>query len=84
MHEGRLCLDPEKDLDYVCASGLASVAPRLLDCRVQIECINGKLVASPGGVVELCGDVVRLHRDKVVVDPDEVPELCAIEPLSLV
>jgi flavin reductase (DIM6/NTAB) family NADH-FMN oxidoreductase RutF len=84
MRKGRLCLDPEKDLSFQCATGLISVAPRLLDCRVQIECINGNLVASSGVELELCGDVVRLHRDKVVLDPDEVPDLCAIEPLSLV
>ncbi len=82
MRQGRLCLNPETDLNYKCMSGVASVAPRLVDCRVQIECINGVLVDS-GGEVELCGDVVRLHRDRTVVDPGEIPDLCAIEPLSL-
>lgn len=79
---GQLCLHAENDLKYDCMSGIASVAPRLINCRVQIECVNGKLIDS-GGEIELCGDVVRLHRDQVVIVPGQIPDLCAIEPLGL-
>jgi hypothetical protein len=48
---------------------------------VQIECLGGKLVDA-GFDVELCGDVVRVHREKVVIDPVDIPDLCAINPLS--
>lgn len=82
MCRGRLCLNAEDDLNYHSTSGVAAVAPRLIDCRVQIECVNGKLVES-GRDVELCGDVVRLHRGQTVINPGEIPDLCAIEPFSL-
>lgn len=81
MCRGKLCLSAEVDLGQTCASGVAVAAPRLLDCAVQIECVGGKLVDA-GFDVELCGDVVRVHRDKVVIDPVDIPDLCAIHPLS--
>lgn len=81
MKLGRLCLYAETDLGFQCTSGIASVAPRLLDCLVQVECINGKLMES-GTETELCGDVVRLHRDQVTINPNDIPDLCAIQPLS--
>jgi len=77
--QGEFCLNTQ-DLGYTCVSGVAAVAPRLLDCAVQIECVGGRLVDSDFDV-ELCGRVVRLHRDQVVIDPTEVSELCAIQPL---
>jgi flavin reductase (DIM6/NTAB) family NADH-FMN oxidoreductase RutF len=81
MCHGKLCLNVEFDLNQACASGVAVVAPRLLDCAVQIECRGGRLVDA-GFDVELCGDVVRVHREKVVTDPVDIPDLCAIHPLS--
>jgi hypothetical protein len=48
---------------------------------VQIECQGGKLVDT-GFDVELCGNVVRVHREKAVIDPLDIPDLCAIYPLS--
>ncbi len=81
MRTGRLCLDVKADLDYNCQSGIASVAPRLISCMVQLECINGRLVES-GGESELCGDVVRLHRGRSVLNPIEIPDLCAIQPFG--
>ena len=80
MRRGSLCLNAEEALGYSCVSGIASAAPRLLDCAVQIECVSGRLVES-GFDAELCGDVVRVHRDKVIVDPADIPDLCAIQPL---
>lgn len=81
MKYGRLCLKAEDDLGYSCTSGIAAVAPRLVECRVQLECINGQLVDSAVDR-ELCGDIVRLHRDQTIVDPSKIPDLCAINPLS--
>ena len=81
MGRGKLCLDVEVDLNQTCASGVAVVAPRLLDCAVQIECRGGQLIDT-GFDVELCGNVVRVHREKVVTDPVDIPDLCAIHPLS--
>jgi flavin reductase (DIM6/NTAB) family NADH-FMN oxidoreductase RutF len=81
MYQGKLCLHAEADLGYACASGVAAVAPRLLDCAVQIECAGGRLVDG-GPEAELCGDVVRMHRDQVIIDPADIPDLCAICPLS--
>ena len=81
MRRGNLCLKPEIDLGETCAPGVVAVAPRLLDCAVQIECVSGKLV-DVGFDVELCGDVVRVHREKVVIDPVDISDLCAIHPLS--
>ena len=82
MRQGRLCLNAEIDLGYGCVSGVTAVAPRLLDCAVQIECAGGKLVDA-GFDAELCGDVVRMHRDQVAIDPIDIPDLCAINPLSV-
>jgi flavin reductase (DIM6/NTAB) family NADH-FMN oxidoreductase RutF len=81
MLNGKLCLQVETDLGYSWSPGIASVAPRLLDCAVQIECVGGRLVDT-GFDAELCGDVMRLHRCQVVIDPVDVPDLCAIHPLS--
>lgn len=81
MAEGRLCLNTATDLGLESVSGLAALAPRLLACAVQIECIAGKLVDG-GFEAELGGDVVRLHRGRVVVDPSDVPDICALQPLS--
>ena len=79
MGSGGGCLNIQ-DLGYTCVSGVAAVAPRLLDCAVQIECVGGRLVDS-GFDVELCGRVVLMHREQMVIDPTEIPELCAIQPL---
>ena len=80
MSQGKLCLNAREALGYACTSGVAAVAPRLLDCAVQIECRSGRLIDSAFDT-ELCGDVVRVHRDKVVVDAIDIPDLCAIQPL---
>ena len=74
-------LNAEVDLGQTCEPGVVAAAPRLLDCAVQIECVAGKLVDASFDV-ELCGDVVRVHREKVVIDPVDIPDLCAIYPLS--
>lgn len=81
MAEGKLCLNAETDLGLECVSGLAALAPRLLDCAVQIECVAGKLFDT-GFEAELGGDVVRLHRGHMIVDPFEIPDLCVVQPLS--
>ncbi|MGK2907614.1 MAG: hypothetical protein ACSLFH_14910 [Desulfuromonadales bacterium] len=81
MSQGRLCFDPEADLDYACAPGVVAVAPRLLGCAVQIECVGGRQVDACFEV-DLCGDVVRVHREMTVIDPLDIPDLCAIYPLS--
>ncbi len=80
MRQGSLCLNAEGSLGYSCVSGIVAAAPRLLNCAVQIECVSGRLVESDFDA-ELCGDVVRVHRDNVVVDPVDIPDLCAIQPL---
>ena len=82
MRQGRLCLNAEADLGYRCVSGIAAVAPRLLDCAVQIECVGGRLIDT-GFDTELSGEVVRVHRDQVIIDPADIPDLCAINPLSV-
>ena len=79
MSQGQLYLNTQA-LDYVCVSGVAAVAPRLLDCAVQIECVGGRLVDS-GFDAEICGDVVRVHRDDDVINPAEIPDICAFQPL---
>lgn len=79
LGQGEFCLNT-LDLGYAFVTGVVAVAPRLLDCAVQIECVGGRLVDSDFDV-ELCGCVVRLHRNQVVIDPAEIPELCAIQPL---
>lgn len=81
MAKGKWCLNAETDLGLACVSGVAALAPRLLECAVQIECVAGKLV-DDGFEAELGGDVVRVHRGRVVIDPAEIPDLCAIQPLN--
>ena len=81
VSRGRLCLSVEDDLGYICQTGVTSVAPRLVDCMVQIECVKGHLVEATADV-ELCGDAVRLHRDDRVIDLSRVVDLCAINPLG--
>ncbi len=80
-HQGKLCLHADEELGYLCMLGASAVAPRLVDCAVQIECVGGRLVDG-GFDAELCGDVVRVHRDKVVIDPRDILDLCAIYPLT--
>lgn len=81
MGEGRICLNAEEDMAYSCSSGIAAVAPRLLECAVQIECVGSRL-AETSFDAELSGDVARVHREGVNLDPIDIPDLCAIHPLS--
>lgn len=81
MANGKLCFTEGEELSLTSVAGLVADAPRLLDCAVQIECTGGALVES-GVDVELCGNVARVHRDQVVIDPGEVSDLCAVQPLS--
>ena len=81
MSQGKLCFNAELDLGYACVPGTAAVAPRLLDCAVQIECVGGRLIDA-GFEADLCGDVARVHRGTVVIDSVDIPDLCAIYPLS--
>jgi flavin reductase (DIM6/NTAB) family NADH-FMN oxidoreductase RutF len=80
MSQGKLCLNAQDSLGYTCSSGVVAIAPRLLDCAVQIECLAGRLIDSDFDT-ELCGDVVRVHRDGIVIDTTDIPDLCAIQPL---
>lgn len=80
MADGKFCLHAEEDLDYSCLSGIGAKAPRLLECAVQIECVGGRLLETDFDV-ELCGDVVRVHREGVNLDPLRIPDLCAVYPL---
>jgi len=81
MSNDQFCLRAEADLNFTCTTGVAAVAPRLSECAVQIECIRGRLV-DVGFDLELCGDVARVHRGAFAVDPSDIPDLCAIQPLS--
>lgn len=81
MSKGKLCFSEGEELNLDSVAGLVAVAPRLFDCAVQIECVDGNLFES-GVDVELCGDVVRVHRGEVVIDPEKIPDLCAVQPLS--
>jgi flavin reductase (DIM6/NTAB) family NADH-FMN oxidoreductase RutF len=80
MGKGKFCLLAEEELAYSCLPGVAATAPRLLECAVQIECVGGCLIET-GFDAELCGDVARVHRDGVNLDPLEIPDICAIYPL---
>lgn len=81
IRQGKLCLDAEVDLRQTCVKGTSAVAPRLIDCAVQLECVAGALSDS-GYDTELSGEVVRLHRGGVTIAMAEVKDLCAIQPLS--
>lgn len=81
LHNGEFCLHAEKGLTYSCVSGIAAVAPRLLECAVQIECVGGRLLETTFDA-ELCGDVARVHRDGINLDPLDIPDICAIHPLN--
>jgi len=81
IKSGRVCLTADDGVCLRSASGLSAVAPLLLECVIQIECVGGVLIQSEVDV-ELCGDVVRIHRHQAVVDPSEIPDVCAINPLS--
>ena len=80
VYQGKFCFSAQ-ELDYACVSGIAAVAPRLLDCAVQIECVAGRLVKTDFDA-ELCGNVVRIHRGNVMIDAADIPDLCAIQPLT--
>ena len=81
MSKGKFCLNAEDDLAYSCLAGTVAVAPLLLECAVQIECVGGSLTETDFDA-ELCGDVVLIHRDGVTLDPLDIPDLCAIYPLN--
>lgn len=81
MSGGKLCFTEGGELTLASVAGLVAAAPRLLDCAVQIECTGGVLL-EPGLDAELCGEVVRVHRGQTVIDPKEIPDLCAVQPLS--
>lgn len=77
MLQGKLCMNPEVDLGFKAASGCLALAPRLLDCAVQIECVAGKLVDA-GYEEELCGDVVHVQRGELVLDAADSGDISSI------
>ncbi len=81
LNKGKFCLHDEQELSYSCCSGVVAVAPRLLECVLQIECVGGRLLETNFDT-ELCGDVASIHRDGINLNPLEIPDLCAIHPLS--
>ena len=81
MRQGKLCMNAEQDFGCRHVPGVEAVAPRLLDCAVQLECVSGSF-SDAGDDTELCGDVVFMHRGQVVVDVTDIPDLCALSPLS--
>jgi flavin reductase (DIM6/NTAB) family NADH-FMN oxidoreductase RutF len=81
MNRGHLCLDSRSEQVRAYAASVAAVAPRLPECAVQIECVGGRLIDT-GFDAELCGDVVKVHRGSVVMDPADIPDLCALHPLN--
>lgn len=81
MRRGRLCLSPHEDLGLDCQPAVTALAPLLTDCAVQLECVQGRLV-KVGWDTELRGGVVCLHRGGGVIRPSDVPEFCAVKPLS--
>lgn len=82
MKKGALCLSIESDLGQSSVCGLSSVSPLLTKCAIQLECTSGQLLDSDYDT-ELTGDVLRLHRGQKVINLAEVPDLCAIQPLSI-
>lgn len=81
MGQGRLSLHAKEELNYSCISGQAAAAPRFLECAVQIECVGGRFLETEFDI-ELCGDVARMHRDGINLNPHEIPDICAMLPLS--
>lgn len=80
--KGAFCLNIESDLGQSSVCGLTSVSPLLTKCAIQLECTSGQLLDSDYDT-ELTGDVLRLHRGQKVINVAEVPDLCAIQPLSI-
>lgn len=81
MRHGKLCLKGDEDLNYGYVPGLTAIAPRLLDCAVQIECVGGRLIDT-GFDAELGGDVARVYRDNVAIDAVDVSGVCSVKNLS--
>lgn len=81
MRQGKICLEADADLQQLSVRGNSAAAPRLIDCAVQLECIDGLLLDS-GYDSELSAGIVYLHRGSVSVNAAEVEDLCAIHPLS--
>jgi len=81
MRQGKLCLSPLEDLGLDCRPAMTALAPLLTGCAVQLECLQGRLVKA-GLDSELRGGVVCLHRGEIVIRPADVPDFCAVQPLS--
>ena len=81
MKRGKLCLNAETDLAQSCVSGQSSLAPILMNCAIQLECTGGLLQDSAHDM-ELTGTVVAMHRGQGVVHVEEIPDLCALHPLT--
>lgn len=81
MHQRQRPVNVEDCLGCATASGVIALAPRLIDFAVQVECVRGELINNEFEA-ELVGDVVRVHRGEIVIDPAEISDLCALQPLS--
>lgn len=79
--EGTYCIDVAADLDQEVCAGIEVDAPRLAGCLVQLECRGGRLVET-GFDPEICGEIVLVHRDRKILTPTEMPNLCASDLLS--
>jgi len=81
MARGKFCLDARVDLQQTCLRGVSAAAPRLTDCAVQLECVDGTLLDS-GYDTELRGELIHLHKGSVSMAVAEIEDLCAVQPLS--
>lgn len=81
LDQGRACLDVAGDLEMTVHPAARVPVPCLDGCSLYFECLDGRILRD-NFEPEVAGEVVLLRRDGVLLDPRDVPELCAISPFS--
>lgn len=81
VNHGQVCFDVARELEVQTTCGLQVSAPLLHDCPMQVECGHGRL-STEGYAPEVVGEVILIHRLGTCLDPLDVPDLCALNPLS--
>ena len=73
VKRGLVSFEIDSELDQDIVSGVRVCAPRLVDCILQIECTNSRLIEAEFDA-DIVGDVVLFHHHGAQIDPSSNSE----------